>query len=217
MAKRAKVEKNKAEVRNTKTMAVAAPARERRAPQLPAMAELADLQRQAEESARQRGGFMENYDSAIIIDKHALDDCVVQQPELFYRVAERLALEISLRDEIKDRLTVVQAEADAQIRRDAEIGEIKVTESAIKMEVVRHPDVIIVRDMLAALNKSVGLLQALKESYSQRSYMLKELVSLHLASYYGDETATASGAKDRTYVKNRKALQEERNKRRSTG
>lgn len=193
------------------------PADPRRSPSkinpLRSMSDMGELRKEAEAADRQRGAFMENMDAAIKIDKHSLDECVMQQPELFYRVAEKLALEISLRDELKDKLTVVQAEVDELVRMDAAKNETKVTESAIKNLVVQHPDVVSVRNTLARLNKSVGLLQALKESYSQRSYMLKELVSLFLASYYGDETATASGAKDRTYAKNRKAMQDERARR----
>jgi hypothetical protein len=180
---------------------------------LRSMSEMSELRQQADAAERQRGQFMENMDSAISIDKHALDDCVMQQPELFHRVAEKLALEISLRDEIKDQLSVVQAEVDETIRLEAAQSSTKMTEGAIKMQITMHPDVVMARSTLAKLNKSVGLLSALKESYSQRSYMLKELVSLYLAQYYGDETATASGAKDRSYVNNRRAMQAERDKR----
>lgn len=211
MAKRAQVSKAKNKKEEQVLPTRSSPSR--RSPRLDAMEDMAELHKQAIESERMRGSFMENMDAAIMIDKHSLDECVMQQPELFHKVAERLALDISLRDEIKDRLSVIQAEADAQIRRDAEIAEMKVSETQIKMEITKHPDVVEVRNLLASLNKSVGLLQALKESYGQRSYMLKELVSLYLAQYYGDETATASGAKDRAHERNKRAMREERERR----
>lgn len=168
----------------------------------------------AHNAARARGAFHENMDAAIMIDKHALDDCLVQQPELFHKVAERLALEVSLRDEAKNELSIVMAEVDEIVRLHAETSGTKVTETAIKMQIQQHPDVVMARNVVMGLEKSVGLLQALKESYNQRSYALKDLVSLYLAQYYGDGTAVAAGSKERQYDKSKKSMNDEREKRR---
>jgi hypothetical protein len=40
---------------------------------------------------------------------------------------------------------------------------------------------------MAELSRRVGLMTALKEAYSSRSYALRDLIQLHLANYYGSD------------------------------
>jgi len=42
------------------------------------------------------------------------------------------------------------------------------------------------RFKLNELNTKLGKLEALKEAFQQRSYVLKELVALYTANYFGD-------------------------------
>lgn len=155
----------------------------------------------------------------IRIDPHALDECLIQQPDLFYRVSQKLALTISQRDAAKDELKVIESEVDEVIRADAEQEEKKMSETAIKAAVIVHADVKAQQRHLNDLNAQVGQLGALKEAYMQRSYALKELVSLYLANYYGDgsggsNTKGGQAVKDAKYDDNRKALHAERRSRR---
>lgn len=124
----------------------------------------------------------------LAIDKHALDEALEVQPVVFYDISQRLALQTSRRDALKQQLLVVEAEVDETIRRVGltESGD-KLTEKLIEAEKRRHPDT--VQCMKAYLRASyyVNELSALKEAFIQRSYVLKELVSLHIANYYGDQ------------------------------
>lgn len=154
----------------------------------------------------------------IMIDKHSLDECLVQQPDLFFKISERLALVLSRRDAAKDELKVVESEADEDIRQEAIDNDEKISEAQVKAKITKHASVLKASKRLSALNYEAGQLQALKEAYLQRSYMLKELVSLFLANYYGDGTGSANSkaaraVKDSQYDDNRRALSKERERR----
>jgi hypothetical protein len=161
------------------------------------------------------GSFLEEYGQGIAIDKDGLDENIMHQADLFYKVSETLALTISRRDEAKDNLKIVEAEVEDVVRQDAAEEEKKVTEAAIRNQVILHRDVRDATQLLAKLNREVGQLQALKEGYTQRSYMLKELVSLYLTRYYGDNPsqgrkANEAATRNAQYDDNRKALNDER-------
>jgi hypothetical protein len=74
--------------------------------------------------------------------------------------------------------------------------------------------VIEANDKLLKLSRETALLQALKEAFQQRSYVMKDLVSLYVANYFGD----ASGGRSETHLRtkradeNRTAMAEERRK-----
>jgi len=159
--------------------------------------------------------FVEQHESGLSIDKNALDEALLTQTELFYRVSRELANETSRRDAAKDRVKIIEAEVDEMIRLDAAEEGKKVTESMINSQKLIHKDVRNAYADMIIHNRNVALLTALKESYLQRSYALKELVSLYLASYYGDGSAGRSEeARNRRYDETRREMAEERKKRR---
>lgn len=133
-------------------------------------------------------------ESALSIDPNALDEALVVHPEAFYRVAKKLALEISRRDASKKNLAEIEAEVDARIRHDAEVADEKVTEKSIESTKRTHPRVKKAIEELHKLNESVGLLSALKESFIQRGNALRELPQLHLSGYYGEVSVRATPA-----------------------
>jgi len=163
------------------------------------------------------GSFLEEMTEGMSIDKHALDEALTMQVHNFHKVSERLAIDISIRDMQKDEAKRIEAEADEEIRRMAEEEEKKKpSETAIRNLVMQDKAVVSANKELARLNKSVGLLQALKESYLQRSYALKELVSLYLAGYFGEGMVEGAGAhrvKEGAHEGNRAAMQREREER----
>ena len=124
----------------------------------------------------------------LMIDEHALDRALVSGPQLFHDVCDAVALAISRRDAAKDELKVVEAEVDKTIRAvyaDDETKK-KPSETQVANEVLLHRDVRDARKTLLRLQEEVERLTAMKESYNQRSYAVKDLVSLHLAAYFGE-------------------------------
>jgi len=148
------------------------------------------------------------YASALQIDKHDLDEELIRQPDLFYKVSEQLVLAISQRDAAKKDLEKELAEADEEIRRKARDKGEKITESAITARKQLDDGVIKMENRLSALNLQVGKLSALKESFAQRSHVLRDLRELYIANYYG--SGEAQQDREQRYNRARKAMDEER-------
>lgn len=120
------------------------------------------------------------------IDQHALDEALIRNGQVFHDVADACALALSRRDAANDEIKQTEAEVDRLIRQAIADGkEPKIPEDGIKRAIVLHKDVIAARARLRIRDEELNRLTALKESYHQRSYAIKDLVSLHLASYFG--------------------------------
>jgi len=136
---------------------------------------------------------IEELEDLLSIDENTLEACCREQPVLFYKVSKELTRAQSLRDQASQDLKDIEARVDAEIRNEPlDEGEKKPTENAIANRVRMHPSVIALRDKLQIRNEAYGTLAALKESFGQRSYMLRELVQLWLANYYSDIEAKDS-------------------------
>lgn len=122
------------------------------------------------------------------IDKYALDDELIQQPDMLYRVSEHLTLRISQRDAAKQELSETEARVDADLRRDASISDTRVTEKEIESQKKVNRDVLRAVEKLRQLNLSVGKLSALKESFGSRGHALRDLTSLYAANYFSDSS-----------------------------
>lgn len=122
----------------------------------------------------------------ILIDRDALDEMLIQHPDLFYRVSKVLVLRISQRDAAKQDLSEAEALADAQIRKDAAIAEEKITADQVKAEIKVNKSVMAAVDKLADLTYWVNRWSALKEAYLARSHALRDLVSLYGNNYWSD-------------------------------
>lgn len=154
---------------------------------------------------RRTGRVVEDYDDlreledALVIDEHALDEALREQPQLFYRISRAYALEISRRDAAKQALQDEEASVELDFRDDARERERKITEGEVKAHVQTDGRVVAARDRLARLSESVGKLSALKEAFQQRSYALKDLAGLYIANYYtaSEHTAASSSLRDR--------------------
>lgn len=145
--------------------------------------------------------------SRLAIDKNMLDDEVIRQPSLFYEISELLTDASAERDAAKEELAMVDAELDQYYRTTyAKKGE-KATESMIKNSVQsdkRHGAAF--AEYLALKNKADRLL-ALKESFSQRSYMLRDLVSLYTSNYFESESIKPTRTQEAShYAANRQRI-----------
>lgn len=157
-------------------------------------------------------------EAALRIDEYHLErECQIQA-EMFYRVAQKGTLAISKRDAAKQALAEVEAELDSEIRRDAEVAGDKITEPAIKNKIKLERRYQRASAELQKLSTEVGDLAALRESYDHRKEMLKLMVKLYLANYFGEieergavgqmREASAHAAKEAAHV-----LRQQRNSR----
>lgn len=130
------------------------------------------------------------YQALLRIDRDRIDDEVSAHAEHFEKVAEMHVLAIAEHDTIKQELEEAIAEADAVVRKSATE---KLTETAVKYAIKDSPQVQdLTRELLKAKSR-VDRCAVLKESFSQRSYMLKELVGLYIARRLSTNSHTAKG------------------------
>src|ERR1035437_8985262 len=135
-----------------------------------------------------------DYKRALKIDKDALDEALMRQPQLFDDVAQEHAEAISERDALKEAVDVAKARAELSVRLKLEkLGE-KVTEPLVKTRTELHPDYRqAVKDYLQA-KKASDILQAHKEAFQQRSYVLKDLAALYVAGYFSVNSVKGANA-----------------------
>lgn len=120
------------------------------------------------------------------VDQYALDEELIKNGKNFHAIADAVALATSRRDAASDEIKQVEAEVDRLIRQSMADGSTpKMPEDGIKRSITLHADVIAARARLRIREEEMNRLIALKESYNQRSYAIKDLVSLQLAAYFG--------------------------------
>lgn len=140
----------------------------------------------------------------LAIDKSVLDDEVVRQPVLFYTISEMLTEALAERDGAKEDLSSVDADLDGEGRKKLAKLFDKVTEQMVKNYVqtsAAHESAF--NAYLDAKTKADKLL-ALKEAFQQRSYMLRDLVSLYSANYYETSSMKPTQAQEAShYASNR--------------
>jgi len=154
---------------------------------------------------------IDEFKKYLIIDKHQLDDEIVKQAQLFYTVAEAHAEAVAERDAAKELL----AEADAIIDRDLrkKAGE-KLTEPAIKHRVQMDTRHVQATNQYFDAKLKAEKLNALREAFKDRSFMLRELAGLFQTSYYDASTLKPTGATDHAvYEAQRRRIAADRERR----
>lgn len=126
-------------------------------------------------------------ESALQINRDALEEACCTHPELLHEVSNRLAILISKRDESRQTLKEVEAKADAEIRHDAEVSGDKITEKVVESQKMVHNKVKAARDGAFEFEKQCGQMTALKEAFYARGFAIRDLIQLHIANYYGSD------------------------------
>jgi hypothetical protein len=157
--------------------------------------------------------FYNEYRGKLQIDKHAMDDMWLEQPQIYQEIGERLALEISLRDQAKDDVADISAELDTQVRELHADDDKKPTETAIKNEIKQDASYKAALRKHRAYELNVARLTALKDSFHQRRYALQDLTTLWTGGYFTSNSGAARDARDRKGASGREAMQAERKRR----
>ncbi len=129
---------------------------------------------------------VDEYRQHLLIDKDTLDENISVQPDLFFRVSTAYALACSKRDQAKEDLKQSDAELDLDIRHELQENEIKFTEGKIANLITSHERHVEAAGVYLDTCEEANILGALKDAFSQRSYMLRELVELYTVGYYAD-------------------------------
>lgn len=129
------------------------------------------------------------------IDKHGLDDELVQQPGRVDAAGRDLAEAISMRDTLKLELKQVEAVVDQQVRLVPGPNDKKLPETAIAAQVDVHPEVLAKRRELIWAARRVGELEARVDAERTRGFALRDLVQLYIARYYAQDSVVAEEAR----------------------
>lgn len=143
----------------------------------------------------------------LAIDKSVLDDEVIRQPVLFYTISEQLTDAIAERDAAKEELNSIDADLDGVWRKKLSKLDSKVTEKMVSNCVQTSNEHEKAFDVWLTAKTKADKLLALKEAFQQRSYMLRDLVSLYSANYYEDASIKPSRAQEASqYANNRSRM-----------
>jgi hypothetical protein len=130
-----------------------------------------------------------NFKEELVLDKHNLDLCALEQPELYAKWATEWANAVNKRDRMKDKLSVVRSECDATVREfPARYGwdnPLKTpTEAFINSAVTGHPDMAAANEEYLDAVHEANLLEVAKQAFEQRRRMIEILVQLYVSSYF---------------------------------
>ena len=150
------------------------------------------------------------------INRDALDDDLVRQPQLFYQASEEHARLVSERDAAKTHLEEVDAKLSREIREQFESDGRKITEAVVAAEISLRSEHRAATAELNDLRLETDRAVAMKEAFSQRAYALKDLAGLFSAGYW--QSASARGpetreAQERAIQENRKSVSQVRRER----
>jgi hypothetical protein len=141
------------------------------------------------------------------IDDDDIDRCLIEQPEYFYIAAEMVAQATGRRDTLKLQRDELLAELDQMLRKKAEEDEEKLTETALNNRLKTLPKIKEANRAYIEACRIVDEAAAMKDSYQQRSYMLRELNASANAKLYnlGLERG-AGGARGRVVDRGREDI-----------
>jgi hypothetical protein len=157
----------------------------------------------------------EEAEELLLINKHELDDDCVTQPSIFHSVGDQFLTAKSIRDKSKKNLAEVDATIAKELRLDADTKGTKLSEAKLQELIIldnRHKEAFAI---WAEDNLISERWELMKESFSQRSFMLKDVCSLFYTNYYIRESIHISREaveKETDNVKKKLADNRNRNK-----
>jgi hypothetical protein len=125
------------------------------------------------------------FEKDLEIDPAQLDVEAAMQGETFFKYAEALAEARAEVDQIKLRVSTVEARLASTIRKDPKgHGVTKPTEGAITAAVHLHYKYIDAQEKLIEAKKTAGILEAAVDAMEQRKRMIEVLITLHGQQYF---------------------------------
>ena len=131
---------------------------------------------------------LDKYKANLAIDKNSLDTCIQEQVILYSEVSEHYINALAIRDTKKKEMEEQYAFTCLQIRQDAANEGRKITEAGIKEHALTDDEYLASVGAHLVAKTNTDYWASLKEAYSQRSHMIKELAGLYVAGYFSDLT-----------------------------
>ena len=149
---------------------------------------------------------MKEFEKGLRIDKHNLDDELVEHGPLHYRIADLHERALADVDGLKIDIENAEAELYAQYKEAAIEADEKLSETALKMRIQDSQRMRKLNTAYLAAKRRLGELRALNQSYQQRSYHIRGLIDLHTVKYYTtNDSVTKRDATEQRANQNREA------------
>lgn len=120
----------------------------------------------------------------LAFSEHALDEAVLHHSQLYFTVCEEYAIACSIRDDAKKNMEESYAQNSLRIRDQALEENKKLTEDLVKQLTLLDHDYKTACKNYLASKLEADLWGALKESYSTRGYMIREMAELWRSNYF---------------------------------
>lgn len=139
-----------------------------------------------------------NYEEDLQIDKDSLEECLIEQPELYGKWSKVWAQAVKERDQSKEQLNVTKADLDKQIRKSWDIlgFDKKPTDLAITTWICAQQEYRDANFRLIEATYSVNVLEGAKWAFQHRKDALDNLVKLFLSNYYSESKAVGQEARE---------------------
>jgi len=148
------------------------------------------------------------YKQQLAIDQHNLDAEMIRQPVLFHDVCEEV---VRLQDRVS-RLKADLKSVDANLNLKIRESGAKVTQDAVQAQIETHPDHTALIQQLSDAVYEQDRWATLRETFRDRTFMLKELSNLYSSNYF-TRSYSKSGNEDVVNDANRQALASARRER----
>lgn len=132
---------------------------------------------------------MKEFQKGLRIDKHSLDDELVEHGPVHHRIADMYERALADSDGLKVDIENLEAELYAQFKEAAAEKDEKLSETAIKMKIQDSKRMRLLNSEYLLARRRMGELRALNQSYQQRSYHIRGLIDLHTIKYYANESS----------------------------
>jgi len=129
-----------------------------------------------------------DFDGCLLIDENNLDQELIRQPATLQEISMAYAEAVSMRDTAKQDVERVYASVSLQTREDLLSYGKKVTEDTVLQTTLSTAEYREAQDIYLDAKLNCDEWAGLKDAFIQRSFMLRDLVSLYISGYFTDSS-----------------------------
>lgn len=133
--------------------------------------------------------FDRDFEADVKINRYKLEEVAEESSTIYLYWSEQAAEKRAEVSKVKERVALMEAETDSQIRATADK---KPTEAEIKNRVLSNPEIIAQKEKQITLQKEYDILTGVLRALEFKKSSIEDLVRLYLAGYYSDPKRTSS-------------------------
>ena len=127
----------------------------------------------------------------VTLNRFRLEKCSEEQPAVFHYWAEKEAEIKAAKDKADNRLDLIKAEVELEIRNNGGEKYGKLTEAKVVAIIETNPDVIKAKKELVEVKEQANLVSAAVRAMEHRKDQIENLTRLWIGSYYARPEVTA--------------------------